>query len=161
VADEHRRADTDQPIECGGCIDGPDLEISNRPRCGGLSRAIEGRHLSAGLDRAASRGRGSIPSQRDLTTRHCLSTGWTVVGEYVEPGASATDDRRPVFQAMLERACDADHPYFLLAILPRWSHDGNDDPQASPSRRRGRLDDATDWLRSVAGNDAPDHRNLR
>jgi site-specific DNA recombinase len=47
----------------------------------------------------------SIPSQRDLTTRHCLSNGWTVVDEYVEPGATATDDRRPVFQAMLERAC--------------------------------------------------------
>jgi site-specific DNA recombinase len=49
-------------------------------------------------------GEVSIPSQRDLTTRHCLSNGWTVVDEYVEPGASATDDRRPVFQAMLERA---------------------------------------------------------
>ena len=27
----------------------------------------------------------SIPSQRDLTTRHCLSNGWTAVDEYVEP----------------------------------------------------------------------------
>ena len=58
----------------------------------------------------------SIPSQRDLTTRHCLSNGWTVVGEYVEPGASATDDRRPVFQAMLERASDADHPYDVIVV---------------------------------------------
>lgn len=38
-------------------------------------------------------GEVSIPSQRDLTTRHCLSNGWTVVDEYAEPGASATDDR--------------------------------------------------------------------
>jgi len=42
-------------------------------------------------------GEVSIPSQHDLTTRHCLSNGWSLVDEYVEPGASATDDRRPVF----------------------------------------------------------------
>ena len=47
----------------------------------------------------------SLPSQRDLTTRHCDREGWIVADEYVEPGLSATDDRRPAFQAMLERAC--------------------------------------------------------
>ena len=46
----------------------------------------------------------SIPSQRDLTRRYCESQGWIVTDEYVEPGASATDDRRPVFQRMLEDA---------------------------------------------------------
>ena len=68
----------------------------------------------------------SIPSQRDLTTRHCLSSGWTVVDEYVEPGASATDDRRPVFQAMLERACDADRPYDVIVVhsFSRFFRDG-------------------------------------
>jgi site-specific DNA recombinase len=68
----------------------------------------------------------SIPSQRDLTTRHCLSNGWTVVGEYVEPGVSATDDRRPVFQAMLGRACDADHPYDVIVVhsFSRFFRDG-------------------------------------
>jgi hypothetical protein len=45
----------------------------------------------------------SIPSQGDLTTRYCANNGWTVVDEFIEPGAGATDDRRPVFQAMLER----------------------------------------------------------
>lgn len=71
-------------------------------------------------------GEVSIPSQRDLTTRHCLSNGWTVVDEYVEPGASATDDRRPVFQAMLERACDADHPYDVIVVhsFSRFFRDG-------------------------------------
>jgi site-specific DNA recombinase len=44
----------------------------------------------------------SIPSQRDMTVRYCESQGWEVTAEYVEPGASATDDRRPVFQRMLE-----------------------------------------------------------
>lgn len=41
----------------------------------------------------------SIPSQRDLTTRHRLSNGWRVVDEYVEPVASATDERRPVLHS--------------------------------------------------------------
>ncbi len=68
----------------------------------------------------------SIPSRRDLTTLHSLSNGWTVVDEYVEPGASATDDRRPVFQAMLERACDADHPYDVIVVhsFSRFFRDG-------------------------------------
>ena len=71
-------------------------------------------------------GEVSIPSQRDLTARHCLSNGWTVVDEYVEPGASATDDRRPAFQAMLERACDADHPYDVIVVhsFSRFFRDG-------------------------------------
>ena len=71
-------------------------------------------------------GEVSIPSQRDLTTRHCLSNGWTVVDVYVEPGASATDDRRPVFQAMLERAYDADHPYDVIVVhsFSRFFRDG-------------------------------------
>ncbi len=56
----------------------------------------------------------SIPSQRDITTRHCETNGWPVVDEYVEAGASATDDRRPAFQQMIERACDPDHPYDLI-----------------------------------------------
>ena len=39
----------------------------------------------------------SLPSQRDITTTHCATNNWLVVGEYVE-AATATDDRRPAFQ---------------------------------------------------------------
>ena len=53
-------------------------------------------------------GEVSLPSQRDLTRRYCEAQGWTVVEEFVEPGASATDDRRPVFQRMLEQATSTD-----------------------------------------------------
>nr|WP_081762804.1 recombinase family protein [Xanthobacter sp. 126] len=68
----------------------------------------------------------SIPSQRDLTSRHCDTNGWTVVDEYIEPGASATDDRRPIFQLMLERACDADRPYDVIVVhsFSRFFRDG-------------------------------------
>ena len=71
-------------------------------------------------------GEVSIPSQRGLTARHCASNGWSVVDEFVEPGASATDDRRPVFQAMLERACNTDHPYDVIVVhsFSRFFRDG-------------------------------------
>ncbi|ALC11508.1 recombinase family protein [Sphingopyxis sp. 113P3] len=46
----------------------------------------------------------SIPDQRRQAHSFCEGKGWTVVGEYVEPGASATDDRRPEFQRMMDAA---------------------------------------------------------
>ena len=37
----------------------------------------------------------SLPSQRDITTTHCMTNNWIVVDEYVE-AATGTDDRRPL-----------------------------------------------------------------
>jgi site-specific DNA recombinase len=36
--------------------------------------------------------------------------------EFVEAGATATDDRRPAFQDMMERACDPSRPYDVIVI---------------------------------------------
>src|SRR6266436_6008986 len=36
--------------------------------------------------------------------------------EFVEPGASATDDRRPVFQQMIERACDGENAFDVIIV---------------------------------------------
>ena len=58
----------------------------------------------------------SIPSQRDLTRRYCESHGWAVVEEFIEPGASATDDRRPVFQRMLEAAASPDRRFDVICV---------------------------------------------
>lgn len=58
----------------------------------------------------------SLPSQRRLTRGHCEREGWVVADEYVEPGVSATDDRRPAFQALMDRACDADRPYDVIVV---------------------------------------------
>jgi len=68
----------------------------------------------------------SLPSQRDLTRRYCEREGWTVVDEFVEPGLSATDDRRPSFQMMIERACEPDHPYDVIVVhaFSRFFRDG-------------------------------------
>ena len=52
----------------------------------------------------------SIPSQRKITASFCDQNGYIVVEEFVE-AKTATDDRRPVLQDMIERACAHDHPY--------------------------------------------------
>ena len=46
----------------------------------------------------------SIPDQRRQAQAHCKNRGWGVVAEFVEPGQSATDDRRPEFQRMIDAA---------------------------------------------------------
>ena len=61
-------------------------------------------------------GEVSIPSQRDLTKRFCEAQGWRVTEEYVEPGASATDDRRPVFQRMLEDAASPERRFDVICV---------------------------------------------
>ena len=43
----------------------------------------------------------SIPAQRREMEGHCKQRGYTIVGEYVEAGASARDDARPVFKRMI------------------------------------------------------------
>jgi site-specific DNA recombinase len=58
----------------------------------------------------------SLPSQRDTTTRYCEAQGWEVVTEFVEPGASATDDKRPVFQKMLEQATSSERTFDIICV---------------------------------------------
>jgi len=44
----------------------------------------------------------SIPDQKRRGEAYCASRGYQLVETYVEPGASATNDRRPEFQRMIE-----------------------------------------------------------
>ncbi len=44
----------------------------------------------------------SIPDQRRQAENYCAAKGWEIAAEFVEPGASATDDRRPEFQKMMD-----------------------------------------------------------
>jgi site-specific DNA recombinase len=46
----------------------------------------------------------SIPDQRRQAKGYCASRGWEIVADYVEPGLSATDDRWPEFQRMIDAA---------------------------------------------------------
>jgi site-specific DNA recombinase len=58
----------------------------------------------------------SIPDQRAQLKSWCRSNGYDVVLEFVEAGASAVDDRRPVFQQMIERACDGEHAFDVIVV---------------------------------------------
>jgi hypothetical protein len=44
----------------------------------------------------------SIPDQHRQAKGYCTSRGWEIVADYVEPGLSATDDRRPEFPRMID-----------------------------------------------------------
>ncbi len=57
----------------------------------------------------------SIPSQRKITTGFCDQNGYAIVEEFVE-AKTATDDRRPVLQEMIDRACASDHPYDAIVF---------------------------------------------
>ena len=58
----------------------------------------------------------SIPDQKAQARKWCEARGWNVVAEFVEPGASATDDKRPVFQDMIERACSGDNTFDVIVV---------------------------------------------
>jgi len=47
----------------------------------------------------------SIPDQLRQTREWCKAKNHQIALEYIEPGASATDDKRPVFQQMMAEAC--------------------------------------------------------
>jgi site-specific DNA recombinase len=48
----------------------------------------------------------SIPDQRRQLEAYCLNKNWSVAAEFVEPGNTATDDKRPAFQAMIDLATE-------------------------------------------------------
>ncbi len=58
----------------------------------------------------------SIPDQRAQTANWIAARGWTLAAEYVEPGASATDDKRPEFQRMIERACNGEGVFDVIIV---------------------------------------------
>ena len=68
----------------------------------------------------------TIPSQMRAVQAYCERKGWDLAAEFVEQGATATDDNRPEFQKMIERACDDDHPYDVIVVyaFSRFFRDG-------------------------------------
>ena len=93
---------------------------------GRVSAQVKGRTAPEATKRAAvylrvSTGRQaehdlSIPDQRAQTAGWVAARGWTLAAEYVEPGASATDDKRPEFQRMIERACDGEGAFDVIIV---------------------------------------------
>ena len=62
----------------------------------------------------------SIPDQRRQAKAYCASRGWEIVADFVEPGASATDDRRPEFQRMID-AATVKPPAFDIIVVHSFS----------------------------------------
>src|ERR1700744_262135 len=58
----------------------------------------------------------SIPDQRRQAKGYCASRGWEIVTDYVEPGASATDDRRPEFQRMIDAATTRPPAFDMILV---------------------------------------------
>jgi site-specific DNA recombinase len=58
----------------------------------------------------------SIPDQVAQISAWCAARGSVAVAQYIEPGASATDDKRPEFQRMIERACDGERAFDLIVV---------------------------------------------
>ena len=58
----------------------------------------------------------SIPDQLAQAHRFCDARGWYAVRDFVDPGASARDDRRPQFQAMMDAACVDPSPFDLILV---------------------------------------------
>lgn len=58
----------------------------------------------------------SIPDQRRQLNAYAAAHGWNVVSEFVDAGLSATDDRRPAFRDMMERATGSEHPFDVILV---------------------------------------------
>lgn len=58
----------------------------------------------------------SIPDQLKQMRDWCKGQGHSVAVEYIEPGASATDDRRPVFQQMIADARREPAPFDAIIV---------------------------------------------
>ena len=62
----------------------------------------------------------SIPDQKRQGEAYCASRGYELVETFIEAGASATNDRRPEFQRMIE-AGTAKPPAFNVVVVHSFS----------------------------------------
>jgi site-specific DNA recombinase len=58
----------------------------------------------------------SIPDQRRQGEAYCASRGYQLVETYVEPGSTATNDRRPEFQRMIEAGSAKPVPFDIVLV---------------------------------------------
>ena len=58
----------------------------------------------------------SIPDQKRQGEAYCASRGYQLVETFVEAGASATNDRRPEFQRMIEAGTSKPAPFDVVVV---------------------------------------------
>ena len=94
------------------------------PRVENVAVAIQNARPVAAYGRVSTgrqaEGEVSLPSQFDEIRRYCGQKDLVIAQDYVEEGLTGTDDRRPAFQSMIERACAPDRPYSAIVVFS-WS----------------------------------------
>ena len=58
----------------------------------------------------------SIPDQQRQLQAYCATKEWLAGQEFVEPGNTATDDKRPQFQAMIDLALSKPPPFTVILV---------------------------------------------
>lgn len=58
----------------------------------------------------------SIPDQGRQLRAYCEGKNWPVAEEFIEPGNTATDDRRPAFQQMIDAAMAKPPPFQVILV---------------------------------------------
>ncbi|MGV6876028.1 recombinase family protein [Pseudochelatococcus sp. B33] len=58
----------------------------------------------------------SIPDQKRQGEAYCESRGYQLVETYIEPGATATNDKRPEFQRMIEAGTSKPAPFDTVVV---------------------------------------------
>ncbi len=58
----------------------------------------------------------SIPDQRRQGEAYCTTRGHQLVETFVEPGSTATNDRRPEFQRMIEAGSAKPAPFDIVLV---------------------------------------------
>ncbi|MGO4712164.1 recombinase family protein [Bradyrhizobium sp. 2TAF24] len=58
----------------------------------------------------------SIPDQRKQGETYCAARGYELIDTFVEAGASATNDRRPEFQRMIEAGTSKPAPFDVVVV---------------------------------------------
>lgn len=58
----------------------------------------------------------SIPDQRKQGEAYCAARGYQLVDVFVEPGNTATNDRRPEFQRMIEEGTSKPAPFDIVLV---------------------------------------------
>ena len=90
----------------------------------------------------------SLPDQIAQCRAYCERQGWEVVEVFCEPGASALDDDRAVFQEMIYKATRPDRPFTFIVVhslsrfQSRFASFRALCPQAAQGRSGARIDHA-------------------
>ena len=58
----------------------------------------------------------SIPDQLAQARRYCEGKGWHLVAQFIDPGASARDDKRPEFQRLMDTSCIDPSPFDVVLV---------------------------------------------